>query len=162
MVLLAMNTGMRRGELLKLTWQDVDMAEGIITITPASAKTGKRRHIPLSDEAQWVLGELQKQAHGTFVFHKDGKPLASVDTSWETVLQRAGIADFKFHDLRHHFASRLVQLGADLNTVRELLGHGDLTMTLRYAHLAPHNRRKAIALLNKPREAEGVVLPFRR
>jgi len=162
LVLLAMNTGMRRGELLGLAWQDIDLAEGLVTVQASKAKSGKRRHIPLSDEAAWVLHELQRSAHGTYVFQDRGKPLASITTSWENLRERAGLADFHFHDLRHHFASRLVQAGADLNTVRELLGHGDLTMTLRYAHLAPHNRRRVVELLNKPREAEGVVLPFRR
>jgi integrase len=162
LVLLAMNTGLRRGELLGLTWQDVDLEEGLLTVQASKAKNSKRRHIPLSDEAFWVLQELQKAARGTYVFHDKGKPLASVTTSWEAILERAGIADFRFHDLRHHFASRLVQAGADLNTVRELLGHGDLKMTLRYAHLAPHNRRKAIDLLNKPREAGGNVVQFKR
>jgi integrase len=160
LVLLAMNTGMRRGELFKLTWTDVELAEGLITVQPSSAKSGKRRHIPLSDEAAWVLSALQKQAHGTYVFHDRGKPLATATTAWENLLERAGVANFRFHDLRHHFASRLVQAGADLNTVRELLGHGDLKMTLRYAHLAPHNRRRVVDLLNKPREVAGNVVNF--
>jgi len=56
---------------------------------------------------------------------------------WRSVSARAGLEDFHFHDLRHHFASRLVQSGVDLNSVRELLGHAEITMALRYAHLAP-------------------------
>jgi integrase len=162
LVLLAMNTGLRRGELLSLTWADVDLENGQVIVQPGKSKNGKRRYVDLSDEAYWVLQELQKEAHGTFVFQEGGKPLKIIRNPFEAILERAGIADFRFHDLRHHFASRLVQAGADLNTVRELLGHGDLKMTLRYAHLAPHNRRKAINLLNKPREAGGNVVNFRR
>ena len=70
-------------------------------------------------------------------------------TAWETVLKRARISKFRWHDLRHHFASRLVQQGVPLNTVRDLLGHGSVGMSLCYAHLAPDQRREAVAKLNE-------------
>jgi hypothetical protein len=70
-------------------------------------------------------------------------------TAWETVLKRARISNFRWHDLRHHFASRLVQNGVPLNTVRDLLGHGSVGMSLRYAHLAPDQRREAVTKLNE-------------
>jgi integrase len=163
LVLLAMNTGMRRGELLSLTWSDINLDERLITVQASKTKTGKRRHIPLSDEALWIIEELQKTAHGTYVFNDQGKRLSSITKPWLALIDRAGIDNFHFHDLRHHFASRLVQAGADLNTVRELLGHSDLKMTLRYAHLAPHNKRRVMDLLNKPREDAGDnILQFKR
>jgi hypothetical protein len=68
---------------------------------------------------------------------------------WEKVLRRTRISKFRWHDLRHHFASRLVQQGVPLNTVRDLLGHGSVGMSLRYAHLAPDQRREAVAKLNE-------------
>lgn len=78
---------------------------------------------------------------------KDGRPFNNIRKSWVAVLQTAGIKAFRFHDLRHHFASRLVMAGVDLNTVRELLGHADLAMTLRYVHLAPEHKAEAVSRL---------------
>jgi site-specific recombinase XerD len=77
---------------------------------------------------------------------KDGKSFVDIKTAWNKLLRDAGISDFHWHDLRHHFASRLVMRGVDLNTVRELMGHGDIKMTLRYAHLAPEHKKAAIRM----------------
>ena len=74
-------------------------------------------------------------------------------TAWSQILKRARITSFRWHDLRHHFASRLVQLGVPLNTVRDLLGHSSVAMSLRYAHLAPDQRREAVAKRNRPAPA---------
>jgi integrase len=74
-------------------------------------------------------------------------------TTWAPLLKRAAITKFRWHDLRHHFASRLVQAGVPLNTVRDLLGHGSVAMSLRYAHLAPDQRREAVAKLNEKHPA---------
>jgi hypothetical protein len=82
-------------------------------------------------------------------------------TSWAKLLKRAGITRFRWHDLRYHFASRLVQRGVPLNTVRDLLGHSTVQMSLRYAHLAPDQRREAVAKLNeKPILALTLRLPW--
>ena len=78
---------------------------------------------------------------------KSGQPLTDVKKPWALVLEDAFISDFKFHDLRHHFASKLVMAGVDLNTVRELLDHADLNMILRYAHLAPEHKAAAVGLI---------------
>jgi len=72
-----------------------------------------------------------------------------LQAAWEKVLKRARTTNFRWHDLRHHFASRLVQHGVPLNTVRDLLGHSSVGMSLRYAHLAPDQRREAVAKLNE-------------
>ncbi len=147
-VLLSMNTGMRRGELLALRWANVDIKGKQITIEGSTAKTHQTRHIPLNDEAIDVLLQWKEQApEGERVFPID----TSFKTAWGALLERAGIAKFRWHDLRHHFASRLVQAGVPLNTVRELLGHGSMAMTLRYAHLAPDQKHEAVAMLGRVR-----------
>lgn len=80
---------------------------------------------------------------------REGKPYRDISTAFSTAVRRAGIPDFTFHDLRHTFASRLVMRGVDLTTVKELMGHKHIAMTLRYAHLAPGHKRAAIAGLDR-------------
>lgn len=142
-VLLAMNTGLRRGELLSLTWADIDLENQRLTVRPERAKNGRQRHVPLNGEAQAVLAQWGAQRG------REGQlfAVADVKTAWGAILRAAGIVGFRFHDLRHHFASKLVQASVDLNTVRELLGHADIKMTLRYAHLAPDHLAAAVAKL---------------
>jgi len=145
-VLLTMNTGLRRGELLKLRWTSVDFNRRLLTVEGRNAKSRQTRHVPLNDEATYVLHRWREQSGGKGrVF----EIATGFKTSWAKLLKRAGIIRFRWHDLRHHFASRLVQRGVPLNTVRDLLGHSTVQMSLRYAHLAPDQRRKAVAKLNE-------------
>lgn len=139
-VLVAMNTGLRRGELLSLLWTDIDLDRALVTVRAEHAKSGRQRHVPLNAEAFSVLTrwKLQSGSSQQVFAPKD------VKTAWTRLLAKAKIEAFRFHDLRHHFASRLVMAGVDLNTVRELLGHADIKMTLRYAHLAPEHLAAAV------------------
>lgn len=143
-VLLAMNTGMRRGELLAITWADVNLEAKMLTIRAEHAKSGRQRHVPLNVEALDVLRRWRsvdcKPAQRVFA-------VGDIKKGWGKLLTDAGIEQFRFHDLRHHFASKLVRAGVDLNTVRELLGHADVSMTLRYAHLAPDTLAAAVEKL---------------
>lgn len=142
-VLLAMNTGLRRNELLSLRWSDINLDAKMLTVRRENAKSGKQRHIPLNAEALAVMKQWQSQTSDSGrVFDVKG-----VKSAWGGLLEAAKIERFRFHDLRHHFASKLVMAGVDLNTVRELLGHADLTMTLRYAHLAPAHLAAAVEKL---------------
>ena len=111
------------------------MHEGILTVRSHSAKTGDTRHVPLNGEALETLQRWRRQNPD----HERVFPVTtSFKTAWATLLEEAKIATrFRWHDLRHHFASRLVQAGVPLNTVRELLGHGSLAMTLRPECSAP-------------------------
>ena len=143
-VVLAMNTGLRKGELLKLTWSAVDLDGKRITIRAATSKGNKVRHIPLNQKALQPLEAWQEQ-HPDAVTVFNG--LTDIKKSWHTLRDNAELVDFRWHDFRHHFASKLTMAGIDLNTVRELLGHGDIRMTLRYAHLAPEHKAAAVEVL---------------
>ena len=149
LVLLAMNTGLRRGELFGLTWRNVHLAGKLLTVAAGTAKSRKARHLPLNAEALDVLSRWRDQVDnmGLVFPGASGGKLTNVNKSWDGIVTDAGLSDFRFHDLRHSFASKLVMAGVDLNTVRELLGHADIAMTLRYAHLAPDKLADAVALI---------------
>lgn len=151
MVRLALNTGLRFGELTALVWGDVTLTTNAhVTVRGEGAKSGRTRHVPLHDKIAAVLKAWKPTdaAAEDLVFPgRDGDRLQDIKTAWKHLLKDAKITNFRFHDCRHHFASRLVQSGADLNVVRDLLGQADFTMTLRYSHLAPDNRRAAVARL---------------
>jgi integrase len=151
LVLVALNTGLRRGELLQLCWRDVQPEQRVLTVRGEGAKTGQTRHVPLNTEALRVLKAWKptEAQEDWFVFSGSSSmtPLTEARKAWEGVLRRAKLRSFRFHDLRHTFASKLVMAGVDLNTVRELLGHRKIAMTLRYAHLAPQHKAAAVERL---------------
>ncbi|MCC5869613.1 MAG: site-specific integrase [Gammaproteobacteria bacterium] len=146
MTLVALNTGLRRGELFNLEWRDVDVERRILTVRGEGAKSAQTRYVPLNKEARRVLRAWKGDA-GLVFPGQDGARLDNIKKAWANLMEAAGITGFRFHDLRHTFASKLVMGGVDLNTVRELLGHADLQMTLRYAHLAPEHKHAAVAVL---------------
>ena len=142
---------MRFGELTALRWMDVDSSLALVTVRGSEAKSGRTRHIPLNREALEVLRTCQHNpddpARPVFPGRDGETRLVDIKTSWAAILRKAQITHFRFHDLRHTFASKLVMAGVDLNTVRELLGHADIKMTLRYAHLAAEHKAAAVARL---------------
>lgn len=135
-VLVALNTGLRRGEILQREWKD---AVAILQV--------------------WRQFRSRRASAARVFPGSDGEGLQRIDKAWRSLIEIAGIENFRFHDLRHHFASRLVQSGIDLNTVRELLGHADITMVLRYAHMSPD--RLAMAVERVARAAEPAPNPPR-
>ncbi len=142
-VITALNTGMRKSEILHLTWDRVDLKNRIILLD--KTKNGERREIPMNQTLYDVLLELPRHISGyVFANPKTGKPYNNVKKSFGTALRKSHILDFRFHDLRHTFASWLVMKGVDLTTIKELLGHKDIKMTLRYSHLAPSHIRNAV------------------
>lgn len=149
-VTVALNTGMRKGEILGLTWDEVDLNHGFILLEQEDTKNGERREIPINGAARGALQGAVRRLDVPYVFydHETGKPYKDVKKGFNGACRRAEIKDFHFHDLRHTFASHLVMAGQDLTTVKELLGHKTLTMTLRYAHLAPSHKVKAVDVLD--------------
>jgi integrase len=149
MVLRSLNTGLRRGELFSLHWKNVNSDRAMLTVQGDTAKSGKTRHVPLNVIAVQLLKDWRAQSLQTdLVFSShNNNPFNNVKKAWAIILESADIQGFRWHDIRHHFASKLVMAGVDLNTGRELLGHADIKMTLRYAHLAPEHKAKAVAKL---------------
>lgn len=152
MILLSINTGLRQGELFALNWEDVNFRDRMLTVRGDNTKSHQTRYIPLNNESVNTLEVWQRQNGGIcsgLIFHSTvtGEEFDNVRKSWEGIKRLAGIANFRWHDMRHHFASMLVMASVDLNTVRELLGHADIKTTLRYAHLAPHHKARAVDLI---------------
>jgi len=147
-VITALNTGMRKEEILGLKWDQVDMKNGFILLD--ITKNGERREIPINGTLRETLSNIVRRIDVSYVFHdmEGGKRFGNIRRSFMTACRRANIRDFHFHDLRHTFATHLVMAGIDLTTVKELLGHKTLTMTLRYAHLAPSHKVKAVDMLD--------------
>lgn len=150
-ILLSLNTGIRRHALLSLRWDDIDLGAGTVTLRAETAKSKKSAVLPLNTTALDVLRQwyAQRIDDNPLVFPspQTGGIMDNCDSSFRWLLREAGITNFRWHDMRHDFASRLVMAGVDLNTVRELMTHSDISMTLRYAHLAPEKKRAAVELI---------------
>jgi integrase len=149
LILLILNTGLRRNEALSLTWEKIKLQDNPhLTVHWKVAKSQKSRHIPLNKTAVDYLQKWRDQTSDKgLVFHRDGKQMHDIRTSWKNLMKRAKIENFRFHDLRHDFASQLVINGVDLYRVKELLGHASIEMTQRYAHLSPAVLADAVAAL---------------
>ena len=152
-VKLARYTGMRRGNIIGLTWGQVDLQGRVINLE--HTKNGERLTVPLSETAHKTLSAMKKtkvvHLGCPYVFHQNGEPLSPgrVSIAFKRACKRAGIDNFRFHDLRHNFASNLVQSGINLYKVQHLLGHKDGRMTQRYAHLTVDNLREAVESLEE-------------
>ena len=143
-VTLDLQTGMRKSEILNLKWKDIDF--DFMFIEVLQSKSGKSRKIPLSDKALSVLNSIPVESE--FVFHIKQNKIGDIKKCWNTALKNAGIKDFRFHDLRHTVATRMVEKGIDLVVVKEILGHADISTTMRYAHAVPERKKSAINVLN--------------
>lgn len=166
LITVATETGLRRGELFGLRWSEVDMENGIIHVL--DTKSGKPREVPITPGVKAVLKKRKRQNQkaevgSVYIFcGPDGKPRVDLRKRFDKALQAAKIEDFRWHDMRHTFASHLVMSGADLMTVKELLGHADLKMTMKYAHLASSHKKAAVSgfskyLLDKGKLEKGEI-----
>ena len=147
-LITALNTGMRKSEILGLTWNDVNLQAGCIRLT--KTKSGKPREIPvntvLTETLQKIRMGRRHEIGGRLFTDSEGRPFFNLRREFEQAVRRAKIEDFRFHDLRHVFASRFVMSGGDLASLQEILGHSDPKMTQRYRH--PSQRHKSMAMEN--------------
>jgi len=143
-------TGARKREALDAKWQDVDWRQKLWRIP--KAKSGKVRHVPLSSGALKLLRELKEKADPAiehiFANPRTGKPFVSIFYGWDTARKEAGLPELRIHDLRHSFASFLVNAGRSLYEVQELLGHADIRTTSRYAYLSRERLREAVEVVS--------------
>jgi len=157
-MIVALNTGMRKNEIFHLKWQDIDFNREVIYIV--KTKNGDMRELPMNKAVKTTLMKVLKQSDTPYIFpNKDGKPLSNIRKSFSTALQRSGISDFRFHDLRHTFASQLSMSGVDLHIIMELMGHKSLKMTLRYAHLSPGHKKIAVDTLARQMDTFWTLEP---
>jgi|SRR5665213_564284 len=150
LVILALNTGMRRGELLGLEWSRVDLDQHTIRILNAKSKAGKRI-IPMNVSVYSLLSDLAKKATSLLVFpsnRKPGEKLLDLKKGFKKAVQLARIPHIRFHDMRHSFATRLIRAGVDIITVQKLLGHSEISMTARYAHSLADVKIAAVSSLD--------------
>jgi len=149
LIILAIHTGCRPEELLSLDWKHVDLAHKTLTVVGAEAKSGQTRHIPLSKEAIEIFKRWRRspgsQNKGLVFPGKLGQVMDRLPRAITRAISAAKIDDFRPYDFRHTFASRLALGGVDLNTIRELMGHEDIAMTLIYAHLTHDHRKEAVS-----------------
>lgn len=136
MARFAISTGLRKSNVVNLKWRDVDVKRKLAWVHPDEAKAGKAISAPLSDMA---LAAIQSQIgkHPVYVFSYNGRQIVEFKTAWGSALKRAGIEDFRWHDLRHTWASWHVQNGTPLAVLKELGGWADMSMVMRYSHLSP-------------------------
>lgn len=159
-VVFALHTGMRMGEILSLSWRGVDLFRR--TVTVFRSKNGERRTIPVN---QTVLELLKERARvrplkTEMVFYSEQyTPVDSnnLRRAFRSAIKEANIEDFHFHDLRHAFATRLVQAGVDLYKVQRLLGHKSPIMTQRYAHHYPESLRDGVEILDTKRPSDTIL-----
>lgn len=149
-ILLLLNTGCRSGEILSLKWENVFIEDRYLIIRNTLSKNGKTIYKPLNLECIFALSRMQATRPETeYVFHNDltGNPYVTFRRAFKTLAEKIGVPDLRIHDLRHTFASFLVQKGVPIYQVSTLLGHSDTRITQRYAHVAPaylHDAMKSL------------------
>jgi integrase len=152
----ALDTGMRKGELLKLRFGDIDWKEQVIHVRPENAKSKKGRVVPIGTTRlrsllDWLRMDANKKPKpdDVPVFSRgDDEALKSFRTAWELAREKANLPDLRFHDLRSEYASRLVEWGVPLSQVRDLLGHSSIVVTERYDRQVLDNLREAVGRLD--------------
>jgi len=141
-LIIALNTAMRMGEILKLEWENVYLMKRQIHV--GDSKSGRSRDIPMNDLVVEALSVLSQDTKYVFPSPKTDESLKSVKSSFKRACRKAKIKGLRFHDLRHTAATIMIEIGVPLVTVSEILGHASIQMTMRYAHPRPEHKRDAI------------------
>jgi integrase len=146
-ILFALNTGLRIGEIFILLWPNVDWENGVLNVF--APKTGKIRAVPMNSETRRILEVWARGKRNEFVFYnyETGKPFVDLSAGFALACRKAGISGVTWHTLRHTFASRLLDRGVDIVTVKELLGHSTVLVTMRYLHPNLQAKMQAVAKL---------------
>lgn len=144
-IICALQTGMRKGEILGLTWDCVNLERGYITLI--KTKSNKVRKIPINGMLKREMMSLKKVSNYVFANPITKEPYYDLKTSFPALCKKAEVYGLVFHDLRHTAATRMVDSGAPLPVVQEILGHADVKTTMRYAHPVPEQKMKAIECL---------------
>lgn len=152
-LIIALNTGMRRGEILGLRWRDVDFVKGFILIE--DSKSGRSRKVPMNGLVFETLQAMNREREFVFENPDTRTAVKDVKTAFKGACRRAEIKGIRFHDLRHTAASRMIEAGADLVTVSKILGHATIQMTMRYCHSTPENMRRAVEKLSEVFKESG-------
>ena len=147
LIRFALNTGLRVGEIFSLCWSNVDLEKNLLNVF--APKTQKIRGIPINADARKVLEYWALGKRNEFVFYnpETGKPFVDLKAGFKLACEKSGITGVTWHTLRHTFASRLVDRGVDIVTVKELLGHSSITVTMRYTHTNLDSKRAAVEKL---------------
>lgn len=147
-IIAALDTGMRRGELLRQLWEHVDFSRRVLFVTRSKTPEGEAREIPLTTRLFDLLWEIRENEGPIFTYH--GSPVKYLKTAWRTTLKRAGLRHFRFHDLRHTFNTRLMEAGVMQEVRKALMGHasGDRVHSI-YTHVELPVKREAIAKLEQ-------------
>ncbi|MCB1745417.1 MAG: site-specific integrase [Gammaproteobacteria bacterium] len=165
LVLLSLNTGLRRGEAFTLNWADVNLDTKMLTVRGEVAKSARTRHVPLNAEAHDVLERWQTQTEaedGLLFPSRDGLPFNNVTKAWQGLLAASEVEAFRWHDLRHTFATWLGQSGASLEVIKEALGHSTIAMTQKYRHVARREVRDALTKVPSITPPSATVVHFKK
>ena len=154
-------TGMRLGEILNLTWDRVNMKKGCLDLEPEDTKNKEHRTIYFNDVLWQIFMEANKlrSLHHRFVFTRNGKPIKNISTGFKNALKRAGIENFRFHDLRHTFNTNMRKAGVDQTVIMKMTGHKTNAMFIRYNTVDQDDAIKAMQrfddFLKEQNEAES-------
>jgi len=148
LIIVAIQTGMRKGEILTLKWSDVDFERNLILIN--QSKSGKPRTVPMSSEVRQILKDKAQTCIWVFTHpYYPERRLTEFKRAWEATCQEAGIEDLHFHDLRHTAATRMAEAGTDAFTIAAILGHSTIQMSARYTHATDRGKRQAVENLGR-------------